>query len=121
MLQENNNNNTNNRQAKSPATMPDADGGEIRLLHRNIWHTGCNLPGWAFLKNECSCEADISPTFSILGITRACCGIPLEVDIPTAAFDIFTKRTNLLNQEAQHLKINAILSKEEINLYLQHL
>lgn len=39
MLQEKNYNNTNNYQAKSPATMPDADGGEIRLLHRNIWHT----------------------------------------------------------------------------------
>lgn len=39
MLQDNNNKNTNNHQAKSPATMPDADGEEIRLLHRNIWHT----------------------------------------------------------------------------------
>lgn len=41
MLQDNNNNkkNTNNHQAKSPAKMADADGGEIRLLHRNIWHT----------------------------------------------------------------------------------
>jgi len=38
MLQENNNTNTNNHQAKSPETMPDADGGEIRLLHCNIWH-----------------------------------------------------------------------------------
>jgi len=62
------------------------------------------------LKNECSCEADISPTFSILGITGACCGIPTEVDIPNATYDIFTKGTNFLNQEAQRLKINAILS-----------
>lgn len=41
MLQDSNNDNKNknNLQAKSPAKMPDADGGEIRLLHRNIWHT----------------------------------------------------------------------------------